>query len=541
MSAFDPVDVAIVGSGMAGAVAALRLAQAGLQVVCLEQGGWTTPAAHPHARPDYEWERLTSFATSPNIRQWETDYPVDTRDEATLMWNGVGGSTVHYTGTWPRLRPSDFRKGTEHGCQPDWPFTYEDLEPFYDQVDRVSGIAGCMGDRAMPERMPYQTRPLPPGPIGPVVARGFDRLGWHWWPMPEAIIADPYDGRLPCNNCGNCQSGCPRGSLNDMSFTYWPKALAAGAQLRAYARAERIASDDAGRATGVEYVDLMSGQRFFQPARVVVMAANGVGTPRLLLLSATNRFPNGLANGNDLVGRHLMHHGLAIVEGWVDEITDPHKGVESAVLISSEFAETDVSRGFINGFTMHIVRMNGAGFQALGSHSRNTIPWGAGHHAEFRKKFGHGISVVCMGDDLPLPENRVTLSETLTDSSGLPAPKIDYRLHANDRRMMDFAIDRAVDLMNACDAWEIKVNRWDRFGRDYAPPAFHLYGTCRMGVDPETSVTNQYGQAWEVPNLFIMDGSLMPTGGAINPTSTIGSVALRCADHLAANIDEIAG
>ena len=191
MSGFDPVDVVIVGSGMGGAVAALRLAQAGLKVVCLEQGGWTSPAAHPHARPDYEWERLTSFATSPNIRQWETDYPVDTLDEATLMWNGVGGSTVHYTATWPRLRPSDFRKGVEHGCQPDWPFTYEDLEPFYDQVDRVSGIAGCMGDPAMPERMPFQTRPVAPGPMGPVVARGFDKLGWHWWPMPEAILADP--------------------------------------------------------------------------------------------------------------------------------------------------------------------------------------------------------------------------------------------------------------------------------------------------------------------------------------------------------------
>jgi len=112
-------------------------------------------------------------------------------------------------------------------------------------------------------------------------------------------------------------------------------------------------------------------------------------------------------------------------------------------------------------------------------------------------------------------------------------------LHPNDRRMMDFAIDRAVELMNACDAWDIAINRWERFGVDYAPPAFHLYGTCRMGVDPETSVTNEFGQTWEAPNLYILDGSLMPTGGAINPTSTIGSVALRCADHLATNFGEI--
>lgn len=540
MSGFDPVDVVIVGSGMSGAVAALRLAQAGLKVVCLEQGDWTSPAAHPHARPDYEWERLTSFATSPNVRQWDTDYPVDTSDEATLMWNGVGGSTVHYTGTWPRLRPSDFRKGLEHGCQPDWPFTYEDLEPFYDEVDKISGISGLLGDHAMPNRMPYQTRPLPPGPLGGVLARGFAKLGWHWWPMPEAIIADPYDGRLPCNNCGNCQSGCPRGSLNDVSFTYWPRALRAGAQLRTLARVERVETDASGRATGVVYVDIMSGERFLQEAKVVMLAANGVGTPRLLLLSESPSHPHGLANGNDLVGRHLMHHGLAIVEAWVDEVTDPHKGVESAVMISSEFAETDVSRGFINGFTMHMVRMNGAGFQALGSHSRHRIPWGSGHHAEFRKRFGHGLSIVCMGDDLPLPENRVTLSDTVVDSSGLPAPKIDYALHPNDRRMMDFAIERAVEVAHACNAWDVAINRWDRFGKEYAPNAFHLYGTCRMGDDPETSVTNQWGQCWEARNVVVIDGSLMPTGGAINPTSTIGSVALRCADHLATNFSDIA-
>ena len=528
----DPVDVLVIGAGMGGAVATRVLAEAGLKVVCLEQGPWTRPEEHPHFSPDWEWQRLTSWNTAPNVRRREADYPVDTEDERTLMWNGVGGSTVVYTATWPRFRPSDFRKGTEHGCQPDWPFTYEDLAPWYDQSDRHCGVSGLLGDPAMPPRMPFQTRPLPPGPIGPVVARGFDKLGWHWWPMPCAIIAEDYDGRLACNNCGNCQSGCPRGSLNDMAITHWPKAIAAGAELRTNARVERIETDASGRATGAVYIDRMTKTRHFQAADIVIVACNGVGTPRLLLLSESARFPQGLANSSGLVGRHLMHHGLAIVEVWTEAPLDSHKGIVSAVLICEEFAETDVRRGFINGFTMHIARLNGAGYQALGSHSGNVAPWGQEHHAWFRRHFDHGLCILLVGDDLPLPENRVTLSETLTDSDGLPAPKISYRLHPNDRRMMDYAIERAKEIAAAVDAWDVKVNDFSVPGRGYCPPAWHLLGTCRMGTDPRASVTNQWGQTWDVPNLYLMDGSLLPTGGAVNPTSTIGAVVLRAATHL---------
>ena len=232
------------------------------------------------------------------------------------------------------------------------------------------------------------------------------------------------------------------------------------------------------------------------------------------------------------MSRHLMHHGLALVEAWVEEQTDTHKGIVSAALICEEFAETDLGRGFVNGLTLHVVRLNGAGYQALGSHSDNTMPWGAEHHAVFRRRFAHGFGVLCVGDDLPLRENRVTLSETETDADGLPAPKIAYALHPNDGRMMDFAVDRAVDLAYACGAFEIRVNRWTDTAGRYAPPAWHLLGTCRMGMDPETSVANQWGQTWEVPNLYLMDGSLLPTGGAVNPTSTIGAVVLRAAGHL---------
>ena len=381
-----------------------------------------------------EWRRATDWSIAVNVRSQAHDYPVDTTDETTLMWNGVGGSTGIYTATWPRYRPSDFRKGAEHGLAPDWPISYEDLAPYFDMADEACGISGWAGDPAMPPRGPFQTCPGPPGAMGEAVVRGFDALGWHWWPMPCAILAEGYDGRLACNNCGACQSGCPRGSLNDMAVTHWPKALASGVELRTDSRVERIETDASGRATGVVYVERNTGVRHVQSADIVILAANGVGTPRLLLLSESAAHPNGLANRSDQVGRNLIHHTLGMVECWVDGPTESHKGLISAIAICEEFAESDTSRGFVNGFTLHIVRQNGAGYQALGSHSGNVAPWGADHHAWFARHFGHGMGILIVGDDLPRPGNRVTLSDTVVDSSGLPAPRIAYGMCENDAR-----------------------------------------------------------------------------------------------------------
>lgn len=528
----EPADVLVIGSGMGGAAATKILAEAGLRVVCLEQGRWPQEFGHPHRSPDWEWQRtMGRWRTAANARLLPEDYPIDTQDENPLMWNGVGGSTVHYTATWPRFRPSDFRKGREHGYAPDWPYTYEDLEPYYEINDRDCGTSGFVGDPAMPPRKGFSTPPLAQGKYAPIAARGLEKLGWHYWPMDMAVISQDYDGRKACNHCGNCQSGCERGSLADMSVTHWPKAIRAGAELRTNARVLRIETDANGRATGAVYVDLRTGVTFFQAADVVIIACNGIGTPRLLLNSHSSRFPHGLANNNGVVGKYLMHHGLAIVEMWVDEPTETYKGIVSAAYICSEFAETDVRRGFINGVTLHIVRMNGAGYQALGSHSGNTAPWGARHHDWFRRHFGHGVCVLVVGEDLPLETNRVTLSDTMYDSSGMPAPKVEYRLHDNDRKIVDFGIERAIDLSQALGAWEVKVNRFEVDGR-YTPGAWHLLGTCRIGDDPDTSVTNRWHQCWDVPNLYIMDGSSMPTSAAVNPTSTIGAMVVRAATYL---------
>ncbi len=540
MPRHEPADVVIVGSGAAGAVCALVLAEAGIRTVCLEQGPWWRPEDYPHWGADWEWRRLTDWSTAVNTRRKAHDYPVDTTDENTLMWCGVGGSTTIYTATWPRFRPSDFRKGTEHGLAPDWPFTYEDLAPWYDASDALVGVSGILGDPSYPPRGPFQTRPLPPRRMGRWAQKAFDRLGWHWWPMPCAMIAEPFDGRPACNNCGACQNGCPRGSMHSASFTIWPKALAAGCELRTDARVERIETGADGRATGVTYVDRMSGVRHHQPAEVVIVAANGVGTPRLLLLSESAKHPHGLANSSDQVGRNLMHHVLGIAGLWVDGVTDVHAGVISAAQICCEFAETDPARGFVNGMTFHIVGQNGAGFQALGAHPGNVAPWGARHHAHFRSHFNHGIGFLLVGDDLPQPTNRVTLSLTSKDSSGLPAPHITYKLHENDKRLIRFAADRAREFAAAADAFDFKLNDFGLSSADgYRPPAWHLLGTARIGDDPANSVTNKWHQAWDCANLYVVDGSSMPSGAAVNPTSTITAMALRAASHLRDNFVDL--
>jgi 2-methyl-1,2-propanediol dehydrogenase len=537
MSEPEHADVLVIGAGASGAIHSLVLAAAGLKTVCLDQGGWTDPAHHPHYSRDFQYQRQNRWSPEPTVRRGPDDYPVEGGQSHALMWNGVGGSTNVYAALWPRFRPSDFRKGVEHGLAPDWPITYEDLAPFYDEADRLIGVSGLTGDLGMPPRAPYPLGPLPMRASGRAIAAGFERLGWHWWPMPAGIISENYDGRPACNGCGNCASGCPRGSMAKMSITLWPKALAAGAELRPGARVERIETGADGRASGAVYIDRASNRRVRQTADVVILAANGVGSPRLLLLSENARHPKGLANANDVVGRYLMHHTLVGAEIWVDARIDSYIG-NSGAIISSEFAETDIGRGFVNGFNFNVARVGPAGATALGSFRNQAAPWGAGHHEWFVRHFGHSFGAYAIGDDLPQAGNRITLSAAETDSDGLPAAKLHYVPHENDARMMRYGIERLRELAGAVDAFDVAVTDYCEDGV-YRTPAWHLLGTCRMGQEAESSVVNKWHQSWEVPNLYVCDGSSFATGGVVNPTSTVTALALRSARHLAAEFREL--
>ena len=435
MTRTEPCDVLIIGAGATGSLAATVLARGGLDVVCLEQGSWVEPSDHPHYSSDWTWQRRTNWNSDVNKRRHPDDYPVESDSSQILMWNGVGGSTNVYGAIWPRYRPSDFRKGDEHGLQPNWPIAYEDLAPFYEAADRMIGTSGLSGDPAMPPRAPCPTGPLPFTRAAARLSEAFDTLGWHWWPAEAGVISENYDGRPGCNGCGIC-NGCPRGSMSKYSLSIWPKALAAGARLRIHARVLKIDTGPDGRATGAHFVDRETGRTEFQGARVVIVAANGVGTPRLLLAS------DNLANTSDQVGRNLLHHTLVSSEMWVDEPIASHMGYVAS-LIGREFAETDLSRGFVNGFQFNcLTGTSSAGEVAAGWVTNTKAPWGRAHHGWFERHFGHGIGIHAIGDDLPNPMNRVTIDPDRRDADGLPAAKLHYAPGENDRRMMNFMLDR---------------------------------------------------------------------------------------------------
>ncbi|WNV75071.1 GMC family oxidoreductase [Geodermatophilus sp. DSM 44513] len=538
MPRHDQPDVVVVGAGMAGAAISYVLSRAGAKVVCLEQGPAVHPTDHPTFTDDWEYGLRRDWAFEPNIRNQPHDFPVVTNGTfQPYLYNAVGGSTNHYSAFWHRLKPVDFRKGTEHGLEGtiDWPLTYEDLAPFYDRNDADVGVSGLPGDAAYPPRPGAPRLPLVRhGDYYDLVTHGMDQLGVHWWPADNAILTEDRGDRLACNTCGMCNFGCPRGSLGTATQAYVKPALALGLDLRPEARVTRISTGADGAADGVEYVDLRTGTGHRVDAPLVVLAANGIGSPRTLLMSTSRRHPHGLGNDTDHVGRHFMTHGYRLGDMWFDRSTAHYKGPFGAGPYCQEWYDTDLSRGFVNGITITFGGAWGPASSALGATTgRSPAPWGEGHHAAFEERFDRHVFCAIQADDLPVPTNRVTLDPTATDSSGLPAANVHYDLHPNTRALLEFGSDRLQEIATAAGARGLDLQPMDD---SFSQPGWHLMGTCRMSDSPEEGVVDAWNRVWDTPGLVVCDGSSMVTGGAGNPTSTIGALALRCADKLVADM-----
>jgi choline dehydrogenase-like flavoprotein len=370
---------------------------------------------------------------------------------------------------------------------------------------------------------------VPIGRVGVKAAQGMNKMGWHWWPGVLAIATRSHGDRGACARWGTCMTGCPEGAKASFDAAMWPAAVAAGANVITRARVREITVNKAGLATGATWIDAEGNERHTS-ASVVIVCANAVGTPRLLHLSASARFPDGLANSSGLVGKRLMMHPFVGVMGIYDEPLESWLGPFGANVYSLQFAETDLSRGFARGARFCAMPIPGP-MEVLARYADLPVEQrtGAAGQALVERAMGRSFEWAAAIEDLPDEANTVTLSPDVVDGSGIAAPKITYRVSEDSSRNLEWMVDRMREAHEAGGAIDTKRVDW------IPEVGWHMLGTARCGDDPGTSVVDGFGRSHDVPNLFILDGSVFVTSSAVNPTSTVVAFAARAAEHMIEN------
>ena len=534
----EPVDFVVVGSGAAGGVMAKELAEAGFDVVVLEQG--------PYLRQeDFGHDELAHIFHQEWFGGREGEHPQTFRrtdeEDAEVMdflppliyARMVGGSSVHYTANYWRFHEVDFIERSLLGPLSgtgfaDWPITYDDLDPYYTKVDWEIGVSGAPGPHDPPRSRPYPVPPLPIKSSGAILEKGARELGLNPFPAPMAILSQPYNGRPGCIHCGFCLAfGCEVGAKSSTLAAMIPQAEATGrCEIRSESTVFRLDTDDAGRISEVVYWD-RDGHEQAQQARAVVLCANGAETARLLLMSESSRFPDGLANASGLVGKYLMFNGLSFAYGLFDHPLNEYKGVQ-VTRVLHDFYASDPARGFYGGGGIDARFFPGSPIWfALGTLPPDAPTWGAEYKRMLGEYYTRTVAINGHTTSLPLETNTISLDPTVKDKWGRPALRVTYKDHPDDLATMQFLLDRSMEILEAAGAkriWQAPVTE--------TTLAAHLLGTCRMGNDPAESVVDRYHRAHDVPNLFICDGSSFVTSGRGQPTMTIQALAFRAADHL---------
>ena len=534
----ERADVCVIGAGPAGALTASRLAGDGQKVVVLEAG-----PRFDKSKREQQMEAAIRLGDHGSV--WEMGGDRDafsTSGERYYPLNvarvkGVGGSTLHWQGMVMRLHPSDFN-GSHNTDDPAWPISYDDLRPYYAEAERAFGVAGDADNPFAPPRDgPYPLPGFPPSYSDSLFAEACENLGITMHSVPNARNSEPYDDRGPCVGYGTCQPVCPSGAKYDASV-HIEDAEAEGARVIDRVPVQRLVTDADGRVEAAVYAT-PDGTEHRQTAREFVIAAGGVETPRLLLLSASENHPAGLANGSGLVGHYFMDHLFAGAGGTLDRETrqnhvgfltsgchqfydDPGQSVErvadgETVIEASDEALSPLKLEFLNYAGPSPVELALSGEE-----------WGDTLLSSLRESYGNAIAMGGLVGQPPRKENRVTLDTSTTDDHGNPVPDIQWSWGDRLRR----SLARANEIQRAVLS-ELGVDISWTVGPEDTGPAYHHMGTTRMGTDPGESVVNPQLQTHDVANLSIASSSVFVTAGSMNPTLTIAALALKCADHVA--------
>jgi choline dehydrogenase-like flavoprotein len=501
----EEVDLVVVGCGAGGGVLTQRLARRGWKVVAFDAG--------PFWDPDRDW--VSDEAGSRQL-YWTEPRVISGSDPVPLGSNnsgrGVGGSMVHYAGYAPRFHPSDFAIASNDGVGVDWPIRYDDLQRYYQEMEEELPVAGQDWPWGDPHRYPQSPHPI--GGNGEAFVRGCRRLGIDVRIGPVAISNGRFGNRPHCIYRGFCIQGCKVNAKASPLITHVPDALARGAEVRPDCMVGRIELDAGGRACGVNYFH--QGVEYRQRTRMVAVAGYSIETPRLLLNSACDRFPDGLCNDFDQVGRYVMVQGAPQTAGRYDHEVRAYKAPPPEA--SSEvFYETDPTKSYRRGFALQCVSPLPIVFA---EHVAAQGHWGATLR-EYMRDYVHWATFGALCEFLPQPDNRVTLAEE-ADRHGLPVANFSYSLCDNDHALVEAATAVMAAMHDSAGAAEsITINR-------YA----HLVGGCRMAARAADGIVDADLRAFAVPNLYITDGSVLPTQGSANPALTIMALAARAANHL---------
>ena len=502
--------VVIIGSGAGGGTMAYELTKAGIPCVCLEAGPF-------HKKEDYvndEWGAFLQMAwldartTSGNWRVAK-----DFSGLPTWLCKAVGGTTTHWAGATPRFMDYEFKTKSTYGnikgaSLLDWPITLQDMEPYYTRAEDAIGSTHRGGRPALPANNNYK-----------VFAEGARRVGYKFYATgPYGTNAEPYDGRPGSIQDGFNFQGDKNGSKWSTAKREIPRALETGLlDLRTHSHVTRITHNKEGLVDGVIYRDV-DGNEHRQEAQVVIVSGNSIESPRLLLLSESSMFPNGLANSSGEVGRNYMRHLTGSMYARFEKPVKMWRGETMAGFCADE-VKHNPKRGFAGGYYMETLALGPAFLSSF----LDPGAWGK-EFTDMMDGYENIAGMWIVGEDMPQSKNRITLNTDVKDQYGNPVPNVHFDEHKNDIAMRNYAYEKAEKLYEAVGA----VQTW----RTPPYPSTHNLGTNRMSAKPKDGVVNKWGRSHDIKNLYIADGSVMTTGAAANPTLTITALSIRFSENV---------